>query len=147
MKEQTKVNGWVEICHYDQDMNLIEKQSFKNLVVTTGLEWVASRCNDPVPPAMSWVAVGGSTDLPALNQIALVSEIVRVPVSPSGGAVSTTNIIYTATLGPGVGTGALAEAGLFNQAAGGTMLSRVTYPVINKGASDTVAVNWTITFG
>ncbi len=52
---------------------------------------------------------------------------------------------YTATFPPGVGTGALVEAGIFNDPAVGTMLSRVVYPVVNKGAADTMSVTWTVT--
>jgi hypothetical protein len=45
----------------------------------------------------------------------------------------------------GVGTGAISEAGIFNASSGGTMLCRTVFPVVNKQASDTIAITWTIT--
>ena len=42
---------------------------------------------------------------------------------------------------------AIAEAGIFNAGAAGTMLARATFTAINKGASDTLAITWTVTVG
>lgn len=142
-----KVRGVVEVLHYDEYMNLIERREFENLVVTTGLNWITDRLNDPVPAVMTHIAVGSSNAVPTMSQTILTSEVARVAVTTSGGATSNNNLVFAATLLPGTGTGSLQEAGIFNSAAGGTMLSRVTYPVINKAAGDTIAINWTITVG
>ena len=146
MNDETKVTGWVEVLHYDQNMNLIKKFEFKNLVVSSGLQWVASRCSNSPPAVMGYIAVGTSNQAPATGDTALIAEIGRVSMDVPGGSPTGASILYTALIGPGVATGALQEAGLLNNATGGTMLSRVTYPVINKGATDTIAVNWTISF-
>jgi hypothetical protein len=45
----------------------------------------------------------------------------------------------------GTATGAITEAGIFNAATGGTMLCRTTFPVINKGSADSLAVTWVVT--
>ena len=49
--------------------------------------------------------------------------------------------------GAGVGTGALTEAGLFGAVTANTvpMWFSATFAVMNKGANDTITVNWTIT--
>lgn len=52
---------------------------------------------------------------------------------------------YVATFGPGVGTAAITEAGIFNAASAGTMLARTAFPVINKGALDTLTLTWKVT--
>jgi hypothetical protein len=148
MKDVIKnIRGFVNILHYDENKNLIQEYNFENLVVTTGQQWVASRLNDPVTPVMNWIAVGTNNAVPALNQTTLSTELFRDVVSVLGGAVSGSSIVYNQTILPGDATGALVEAGIFNQAAAGTMLSRVTFPVINKSAADTVAITWTITVG
>lgn len=55
-------------------------------------------------------------------------------------------ITMTWTVPAGTSTGALTEAGIFDQlAAGGNMFVSNTFAVINKGASDTLAVTWTVT--
>ena len=43
------------------------------------------------------------------------------------------------------GTGAITEAGILNAASAGTLLCRTVFSVINKGASDSMTVTWTIT--
>ena len=141
------IRGFVQIKHYDGSMNLIEEYNFENLVVTTGLQWAAARLNDPVPPVMNYIALGTSNVAPLLTDTTLSVEVTRGAVSLAGGAVSGQSIQYNRNFCPGEGTAALQEAGIFDSASGGTMLSRVTYPVINKSASDTVAVTWTITIG
>jgi hypothetical protein len=37
------------------------------------------------------------------------------------------------------------EAGIFNALTGGDMLCRTVFPVVNKGADDTMSVTWTVT--
>lgn len=141
------IQGHVNILHYNEKNELIKEYSFKNLVVTTGLNWITDRLNTPAPAVMNYIAVGTDNTLPAANQTTLVSEIYRESVAISGGTVSNNTLLFTITLGPGEGTGALQEAGIFDLASAGTMLSRVTYPVINKGAGDTIAISWTISIG
>jgi len=143
-KESLKIRGDVKIQRYLENGDLAETVNVKNLVVTTGLEWITGRLNDPTPTVMGYIAVGTDNTVPALNQTTLVNEIWRQPTTVPGGSVSGVTIVYTCAIGPGNGTGALVEAGIFNAGTAGTMLSRVTYPVINKGASDTVVVEWTI---
>lgn len=56
-------------------------------------------------------------------------------------------IQWVTTFNPGVGTGAIIEAGIFNIATfnTGTMFARTFFPVINKGANDTLTITWKIT--
>ena len=59
---------------------------------------------------------------------------------------STNVVTMTWTVPAGTSTGALTESGIFDQLAlGGNMFVSATFSVINKGASDTLAVTWTIT--
>ena len=131
------IQGHVNILHYNEKNELIKEYSFKNLVVTTGLNWITARLNTPAPAVMNYIAVGTANTLPAANQTTLVNEVYREAVAIAGGTISSNTLLFTATLGPGI----------FDSAAAGTMLSRVTYPVINKGAGDTIAISWTISIG
>jgi hypothetical protein len=65
-------------------------------------------------------------------------------------------ITYACTFLPGTGTGAIVEAGIFNDSSpshtesvsslvGGVMLCRTTFAVVNKGADDTMSITWTVT--
>lgn len=46
----------------------------------------------------------------------------------------------------GDGTGAITEAGVFDAASLGNMWLSASFSVINKGASDTLQITWTLTF-
>jgi hypothetical protein len=124
-----------------------ERREIDNLVVTSGKAVVADRMKAaPAKNAMSNAAVGTGATAPAAGDTTLGAEVAgsRTAVALAvAGAVLT----YTASLGPGVGTGALTEAGLFNAAAAGDMLARTTFAVINKAAGDTLNVTWTVTVG
>jgi hypothetical protein len=119
----------------------------KNLVVGTGKTFICSRMAGAGDAVMSHMAVGTDATTAANGDTTLVAEVARVALTVSGGTPSSNTVQYSATFGAGVGTGALQEAGILNAASGGTMLSRTTYAVVNKGAADEMIINWTITVG
>jgi len=143
INEQIKATGELSIILLDK--NNIVKQSLQipNLVVTVGKEFIASRMIDALADVMSHMAVGISNiDLAAANTT-LADEIDRVELTSS---VRTNNTIrYTATFPPESGTGALTEAGIFNDSSSGTMLCRTTFLVVNKDDEDTLTINWDVT--
>lgn len=142
LNEQIKATGRLRIEIRDQFGAVKDTREIDNLVVTVGKNWIASRMT-ATPTAMSHMAVGTSSASPAIGDTTLGSESARVALDSQ----STTNNVttYTATFPAGTGTGALVEAGLFNNASGGTMLARTTYAVVNKGAADAMTVTWTVT--
>jgi hypothetical protein len=144
MIDNTKFKGTVQIKHWNSDGELLRDATYDNLVVTTGLEWIAGRLSNSPPTYMNYIAVGTSNTAPSAGQTTLVAEIARQVVTVTGGSASGATIIYSTSYGAGVGTGALQEAGIFQSSSGSTMLSRVTFAVINKAAGDTVSVVWTI---
>lgn len=144
MKDNLVIKGRLSYQLIGEDGNLKEEFEGPNLVVTSGLNFLASLLGGSAPTLMSHMAVGTSSTAPAPSQTALLGEIGRVALSstsPSGA-----NVIYQATFPPGTGTGTIAEAGLFNSGAGGTMLSRSTSISVIKAAGDTLNIIWTITF-
>lgn len=122
----------------------IEERTFPNLVVTTGKTFIASRMSSASASVMGWIEVGTGGRSPVVGDTTLVSPVVRLATTVSGGTPSGNSVTYTTTLNPGVGTGALQEAGIFNASSAGTMLARTTFAVINKGAGDTLTINWTV---
>ena len=140
--ENIRLKGRLQITMY-RDSGKIEHYDFRNLVVDGGKAFVASRMVGATPAVMGNMAVGTANTAPAAGNTTLGAETARVAFDNSGAAGPV--VTYAATFGPGIGTGALVEAGLFNAASAGNMLSRVVYPVVNKGAADTMSVTWTIT--
>ena len=60
-------------------------------------------------------------------------------------SVANDAVQYVATFAAGTGTGAITEAGIFNDAVTGTMLCRTVFAVINKGSLDTLTITWKVT--
>lgn len=114
-----------------------------NKIVDTGLNYICSRMKDATATVMSHMAIGSGATAPAAGNTALGTELGRVALTNT--TVAANVITYTATFGAGVGTGSVQEAGIFNAAGAGTMLNRVTFGVITKGAGDSLAVTWTVT--
>ena len=118
-------------------------QEVDNLVVTTGKGYVASRMKDASATAMSHMAIGSGSTAAAASDTALGNQLGRVALTST--AVSAAVVTYTATFGAGTGTGAVTEAGILNASSGGTMLCRTVFSVVNKGASDSMTITWTVT--
>ena len=140
-KEFIKASGRVEVVLTKAD-GTVEREEINNLVVTVGKQHIAARLGSSPPTGMSHIAIGTGATAPAAGDTTLQSELDR---NAATGTPSANTIAFSATWNPGDGTGAITEAGIFNNSSGGTMLSRVTFPVKNKDAADTFAINWTIT--
>jgi hypothetical protein len=91
------------------------------------------------------MGVGTGSTAAAAADTALGTEVDRNGLAVSGGTATGAVVSYTGTWAPGDGTGALTEAGLFTASSGGVMLCRTVFPVVNKGADDTVTIVWDVT--
>ncbi len=135
--------GDVQLDLFDADGNLKETQEIKNVVVTVGLGYIASRMKDATATAMSHMAIGSNNTAAAAGNTALGTELGRVALTST--TVSTNTVQYIGDFPAGTGTGAVVEAGVLNASSSGTLLCRTVFSVVNKGASDTLKVTWTIT--
>jgi hypothetical protein len=120
-------------------------QEIDNLVVTAGKNFVASRMVGTASAIMSHMAVGAGATAAANGDTALGSELGRVALT--SGVAAAAVVTYIATFPAGTATGAITEAGILNSGAGGTMLCRTVFGVVNKGASDSMTITWTVTVG
>lgn len=121
-----------------------ESIDLDNLVVSTGLNYVVNRLKENAVTPMSHIGVGAGTATPESGDTTLGTQLGRVGVTSI--TVVNNAITYAATFAPGVATGAITEAGIFNAATDGVMFSRTVFPVINKQAADTMSITWTATF-
>ena len=143
--ETTTATGKVNIVVRDENGKVKEDFTVPNLVVNTGLAFIASRMEGVDDAIMSHMAVGTDNTAAAGGDTALGSEVAGARVALTSGVASGADMVYTATFPAGTGTAALTEAGIFNDSSAGTMLCRTVFAVINKGAADTMTVTWTIT--
>lgn len=142
--ENLKLSGQVAIVLRDKDGNVKEERTEKNLVVTTGLNYIASRMKDASATAMTHMGLGSGTTAAAAGQTDLVTLLGSREALDST-TVTASAVAYVSSFEAGDATGAVTEAGIFNASTGGTMLCRVKFDVVNKAADDTMTVTWTIT--
>ena len=133
------------IVIYDENGLLKNKIEHNNLVVNSGLAYIASRMVGNTSDIMSHMEVGTGTTAAvgantALQTPILGSRIVINPLSSSGAVITA-----VAQFNAGVATGAITEAGIFNASSEGTMICRTVFPVVNKSATDLMIITWTIT--
>lgn len=141
--DSIKVTGDLCVTLFDSSGAIKDKREVKNLVVTAGKSYIASRMSSNSTVVMSHMAVGSSNTAPSASNTGLGAELGRVvldTMSTSGATVT-----HVATFPAGTGTGALNEAGIFNASANGTMLCRTIFNTVNKASGDTVVISWNVT--
>jgi hypothetical protein len=146
INDNVNAKGYVDFKLYDENGNLKESDSF-NLVVNTGLAFITERMVGNTPAVMSHMALGTNATAAAAANTALGAEVGRISLSGTTRVTTTAtndSVQFSASFGPGTATGAITEAGVFNASSGGTMIARTVFPVINKGALDTLAITWKI---
>ena len=144
IKDNLKLRGDVSIVLKSANGSVKDSRAIKNLVVNDGLNFIVSRMKDTTQGAMSHMAVGSSTTAAAAGQTDLVS-ILGSREALDSTAVSTNTVTYVSSFSAGSGTGAVTEAGIFNASSGGDMLCRTVFDVVNKQATDSMTITWTIT--
>jgi hypothetical protein len=148
------LRGSLEIALLDaKTREEIQRISIKNTIVTAGRAWVLKHIagtaifNGNETRPLSHMAIGTSTTAPATGDTALGSETTRRAID----AFTTANITSNppsyqleCSFNTNEGNTTLAEVGLFNSSAAGTMLSHATFGTINKTTSNTLSVSYTI---
>lgn len=142
-KDSSKVTGSVNVVVRGENGTVKQEFTVPNLVVDSGLDFIASRMEGTTDAVMSHMALGTDNTSAASGDTTLGTEVARVALT--SGVASSNSITYIATFPAGTGTGALTEAGVFNDPTTGDMLCRTVFAVINKGASDSMTVTWTVT--
>lgn len=149
MNENISVKGHVKAVLYDSSGKLKQIQHFPNLIVAVGKAHITSRMLSADADTMGWMEVGTgntSTQQSDTTLDAAISGSRTALTSSTQSTTVTTNdsVEYECTFGPGVGTGAIVEAGIFNDDTAGVMLCRAVFGTITKGSGDTLILTWTV---
>jgi hypothetical protein len=141
--DNVSLKGSLLIVLADELGAVKEQKEVKNLVVTAGKNLLASRLIGTADAVPSHMAVGVGADAAVVADTTLQSQSARVALDS---ATRTDNVVtFNAVFPPGSGTGALTEAGIFNNDTAGSMLCRTVFAAVNKGASDSLTIIWNLT--
>jgi hypothetical protein len=143
--ENLKVTGALRVVLTGPDGQIKDDRELKNLVVNTGLNFIASRMKEATATVMSHMTLGTGTTAAAAGDTTLETEISGARVALTSTTVTANQVTYIASFAAGTGTGAVTESGIFNASSSGTMLCRTVFPVVNKQAGDSMTVTWTVT--
>lgn len=130
----------VEITLRGPDGKIKEQVKLHNTVTTAGKNGTADQVlASPSLGKPTHMAIG--TGSPAAN--ALGTELDRNALTSK--TRSSAVVTMVGDWAAGDGTGAITEAGTFDAGATGNMWTSASFSVINKGASDTLSISWTLT--
>lgn len=145
-REQLSVMGEAHIQLFDMLGHLKEERRVRNTIPALGDAHVADQMSDQSEAAMGWMAIGTGT--PTVTALGIELDRNALTSKTQGTGADDNDVIYIGDWAAGDGTGAITEAGIFNLVTlGGVMLCSASFSVINKGASDTLKITWTVTYG
>lgn len=144
LNDAIKLKGRVGIVVKDENGKIKEKREETNLVVDTGLDYIASRMKDATATAMTHMGLGTGTTAAAAGDTDL-GTLAGSREALDSTTVTDNTINYVCNFEANDVTGAITEAGIFNAASAGTMLCRVVFSPVNLTSTDSISVDWTIT--
>lgn len=148
LKGQVEIKLWGPDGELKENRVIKEHRVFPNTVTTFGDKLVANRLSGATLSAPSHMAIGtGTGGTSSYNS--LVTELDRNALTSTTQQSGTddNDVKYVGDWAAGDGTGAITEAGIFNASSGPGMYVYSSFSAVNKGASDTLQINWTVTFG
>jgi len=134
---------------FDKSGRLKDVREVRNTVTTLAHKMAADQLlASPAVVTPGWMEVGTGSgqDADSTTLATYIASSRTALDSKTRGA----NAIITmvCTMGAGVGTGAITEAGIFNVVTENTtdLLCYADFSVVNKGAGDSLVITWTLTF-
>jgi len=143
-KEKIGLRGEVFIELYDKEGKLKDYRHIKNLIPSKAIDTICDTLGSTYNIEWNRIAIGGGTTAPASTDTALENEYAR-KISTYSHTTGSNYWEHTVTFLAGEGTGAITETGMFDLDAGGTLLARQTFGVVNKGANDELKITWKFT--
>ncbi|MFZ5989410.1 MAG: hypothetical protein ACOYWZ_20130 [Bacillota bacterium] len=141
---QIILRGHYKIVLKGSNGQIKEVREGYNTVVNNGKYGVMDQIlASPTLAKAAYMAVGTGAMTCAAATNALVTELDRNALTSK--TRSNAVVTMVGDWAAGDGTGALTEAGTFDAAAAGNMWMCASFSVINKGASDTLQITWTLT--
>lgn len=145
-----RMRGSLQIALLDINGKLLEERLVSNTVVTVGRVWILKQLESVdinTNLTISNFAIGSGTVSPTTGDTALGNEVLRIAI----GTFSTTNLTANppswqaqVSFATNQANTTLAEVGLFNSNAAGTMIARATFASFVKATSNTLNISYNI---
>jgi len=151
MEEKLGIKGKIEYELRDLDGNIKDSGTVYNTITNLFDVHVADQLSDQGEAAIGFMSIGSGTGQGA-SSTDLANHISTLALSGTiqGTGGDDNDVVYSGFWGAGVGTNTdITEAGIF-QASGTSRTTLMTYNdglSVNKGADDTLKIDWTVTFG
>ncbi len=139
-----KVRGMVRLELRGPDGRVKARRSGRNIVCNVGRQHIIDRLQGTSSAVADYVAIGTNATGPAAGDTTLGAEVARAQGTLSQPDAYTDRCVYQ--FPAGTGTGAITEAGRLNAVSAGVLMGRQVFPVINKGANDTLTVTYDFTY-
>lgn len=154
MKENLGVKGKLHVVLKDEDGNVKSDNLYTN-TITTGMDaHIADQMSDSGDATIGWIALGSGTgQTSASTDLAKYTAGTFLALSGTGPVQGTAgddnDVTYAGYWGAGVGTTTITEAGIFlgSATARADMMTYDDTLNVAKGASDTLKIDWTVTYG
>jgi hypothetical protein len=134
---------------FDKDGNLKDWREVHNTVTVLGHQMAADQIlASPAVAKPGWMEVGTGTGQDA-NDSTLATYLAGSRTALDSKTRGANAIItMVCTMGAGVGTGAITEAGVFNVVTQNTtdLILVASFAAVNKAAGDSLVITWTLTF-
>ena len=152
-REGLELRGTFRLRLIGPDGEIKEEILRENLVVDGGVDFICDVMGNPTQPSeLDNIGIGwgaGATDNPTAGQTDLQGASkdrnAGTYAHSNGEATFTLQATWAADDPTDGGSINIEESGVFNGAAGNTMLCRQTFTSVAKGVSDTLEVTWTFT--
>jgi hypothetical protein len=148
IEEGLSLKANVHLKLFDENGKLKDTREVHNLVTTLGKYMAAAQIlATPGIVTPGWMEVGTGSG-GAAGDSTLKTYIAASRTALDSKTRNNAVVTMVCTMGAGVGTGAITEAGVFNVVTQNTtdLLLYADFSVINKAAGDSLVITWTITF-
>ena len=127
-----------------------EIREIDNTITELGDAHVADQLEDaPAHAQTGFMNIGTTSGGKAANSTGLEAALTGVALTSTTKGVGgdDNDLIFVATWGAGVSTGAIVEAGIFRLNDNATLQCWADFAVVNKLAADAMTITWTWTLG
>jgi len=148
MKDKTGIKGHIKLVLRGPDGKIKESFEHSNTITELLDAHVADQMSDSTDGAIGFMAVGtGSGQTSASTGLATTNDSNALTSTTQGAGGADNDVVYVGDWAAGDATATITEAGIFLADNNTTMMAYDDSMNIVKGAADTLAITWTITFG